>query len=268
MANFSRVISIIGKMEPADFVMRDPIGRGDRYDFVIFHTDMMFSYDGSEYFPLQKNTCVLFKPFIPQYYYANGEPMKNSFLVFSVAESYFEQCECKFNTPIKLSDSQTENILLLMDRASYIINTDFEPQARPDIPFILDNVFHILDEANDPSVLISSQNERNIKLLLLRKKLMTEPENWTAAQMADYCHYNPTYFGKLYKKLFNTSPTRDRDFFLVEKIKLYLTNTSFSLEAIAGFCNINSVPYLIHLFKSFEHQTPAAWRKEKNSHKS
>lgn len=97
---------------------------------------------------------------------------------------------------------------------------------------------------------------------------MTEPENWTAAQMADYCHYNPTYFGKLYKKLFNTTPTKDRDFFLVEKIKLYLIGTSFSLETIAEFCNIKSVPYLINLFKSFEHQTPTAWRKENIGHKS
>lgn len=261
MEVFSRIISIVDKREPADFVLHDPYGRGDRYDFVIFHTAMMFSYDGTKYFPLQKNTCVVFEPFVPQFYYANNEPMKNSFLILSVDKNYFKKFQFKFNTPIALTDSQTEKIIYLMDRASFIINTDLEPWAMKDVPIIIDNVFHILDETTASTDSPSRQSDAAIKLIDIRKKVMNEPENWTSLKMAEYCHYNPTYFGKLYKKLFNANPTKDRNFFLVEKIKFYLKFTTLNLETIAERCNIQSIPYLINLFKSYENQTPTAWRK-------
>ena len=142
MGNFSRIVLIVDKREPADFVLNDPYGRGDRYDFVIFHTPMMFSHDGKNYFPLQENTCILFEPFVSQFYYANNAPMKNSFLILSVEKSYFKKFSFQFNTPIKLTDKQVEKLIYLMDRASYIINTDLEPWAMKDVPIIIDHIFH------------------------------------------------------------------------------------------------------------------------------
>lgn len=112
MGNFSRIVLIVDKREPADFVLNDPYGRGDRYDFVIFHTPMMFSHDGKNYFPLQENTCILFEPFVSQFYYANNAPMKNSFLILSVEKSYFKKFSFQFNTPIKLTDKQVEKCLI------------------------------------------------------------------------------------------------------------------------------------------------------------
>ena len=262
MGNFSRIVLIVDKREPADFVLNGPYGRGDRYDFVIFHTPMMFSHDGENYFPLQENTCILFEPFVSQFYYANNAPMKNSFLILSVEKSYFKKFSFQFNTPIKLTDKQVEKLIYLMDRASYIINTDLEPWAMKDVPIIIDNIFHILDESTAPPVRLAQRNSATIKLIELRKKIMSEPENWTSAKMAEYSHYNPTYFGKLYKKMFHAKPTDDRNFFLVEKIKFYLKFTALTLEEIAELCNIQSIPYLINLFKKYEHLTPMTWRKK------
>ncbi len=265
MENFSKIVIIVDKREPADFVLNDPFGRGDRYDLVIFHTPMMFSHDGKKYFPLQENTCILFEPWVPQFYYANNVPMKNSFLILSVNKSYFKKFSFQFNKPILLSDSQVQKIIYLMDRASYIINTDLEPGAMKDVPVIIDNIFHIMDETTTLLASLEQRNSTTIKLIELRKKIMSEPENWTPSKMAEYCCYNPSYFGRLYKNIFNSKPTDDRNFFLVEKIKFYLKFTSLTLEKIAELCNIKSIPYLINLFKDHEHETPTAWRiKNKN----
>ena len=99
--------------------------------------------------------------------------MKNSFLILSVEKSYFKKFSFQFNTPIKLTDKQVEKLIYLMDRASYIINTDLEPWAMKDVPIIIDNIFHILDESTAPPARLAQRNSATIKLIELRKKIMS-----------------------------------------------------------------------------------------------
>lgn len=126
---------------------------------------------------------------------------------------------------------------------------------------MLNEIFCILDEAYQKSRNKIPNAESNLMIFSeIREAMKKSPVKISVREMVQRSGYTATYFGICYKKFFNVSPSRDHQIQLVKVMKDYLETTNYSLEKISELCGLQSVSYLITLFKKYEKVTPHQYR--------
>ena len=160
-----------------------------------------------------------------------------------------------------------EKLVFEMDRLSYIVNTPYAQTIVNKIPYYVDKIFSIVDDAlKDTSKTFITSNIIS-NFINIRAKMYQDPISYSVEKMASTLGFTETYFGIKYKEFFNLTPSQDRKIKIVELIKTYLETTNYSLETIGEFCKIQSTAHLINLFKSIANITPHQYRKNcRNKH--
>lgn len=266
MAEIQNIYVLTNKIENKDFYCIHE--KADYYLLIFFHSSILFSYDGKNYFPVNKNSIVLYSPQQIQAYKSNDEFFLNSFLIFNTEKEYFDDFNIPFNTPFTLTEQQINELILILDGISFIKNTAFFPEKRPHIPQIIGNLFRQIEQYYN-----SSQSNDNLTKLLhfAQKNIIDDPINNTVRSLAKKSGYSESYFCKIYRQQFGVSPGQERQQQIIKQIKIYLETTNHSLETIAELCGISSLPFMIKIFKKNEKLTPHQYRlkmqKEKTTNK-
>lgn len=261
MYEFKNLTILTYKMEASNFEAFCESGRQNSYLLLLFHTKIRLSYNGKDYFPTGKNSVILYRPYQLQAYRSNDTDFLNSFLAFLVDENYFKRFSFPLGTVFTVDETYIEKLLKKMDRVSFLLNTHYEEHNRKNVPAMLDEIFCILDEAYQKSHNKVPNAENNLMIFSeIREEMKKSPVENSVQKMVNRSGYTATYFGICYKKYFNVSPSYDRQQQLVRVIKAYLENTNYSLEKIAELCKLQSVSYLITLFKKHENMTPHQYR--------
>ncbi len=267
MYKFENLTIFANKLESANFETKSEIGRGDCYTLIIFQSKVEFSYDGKEYFLIPPNSIILYTPMTMHAYKSCDNGFLNSFICFKIDSEYFKQFEFPFDTIFFANDETIKELVYIIDRISFIHNTDFELQNRSNIPNLLNTFFYTLNSAYlKTKYLNTSVKQNQLVFLDLRNKMIKDPVTYTVNRMTNEAGYTSTYFGICYKNYFGITPSHDRQQQLVKLIKRYLETTNMSLEQIAEACDIKSLSYLISLFKRFENTTPQKYRVLKQKH--
>ena len=258
VCSFRNINLLSNKMEWGDFSEMQVY---DRYLLVVFQKPCLLSYNGEDYFPIPPGSIILYEPNVFHAYKSSEENFLNSFALFNVDHEYFSGFSFPFNEVFTVSEKYAEIVVKSLDEICYLLNTDVLPEKKKEIPEKLDWVFDIINKAYLESTKSSApQNTMLRNFSEIRRKMYENPVEYTVKRMAELSDYSKEYFNIRYKQFFGISPCQDRKRQIVNVIKNYLQTTDHSLEKIAELCNLQSVPYLIHLFKSEEKITPHQYK--------
>lgn len=267
MSEICNIKVLTNKIEAADFEAYSEFGRRDDYLLILFQSKIYFSYDGKEFFKAPENSLIVFDPYRTHSYKSADNKFVNSFMAFQCNRKWLDRFGFPLHSLFTIGEENAEQILSTLDRMSFVLNTDYDLASRDMIPAMAENLFRLVGKAYLDAV--SHMPDAKSKLAIfsdIRNRMIKDPISYTVSMMAQQSGYTPTYFGIIYKKYFGVQPIKDRNKYLVDVIKNYLQTTNFSIEAIAERCHIDSVPYLITLFKSFENITPHQYRLKFQSH--
>lgn len=253
MAEYENIIALTNKMEDKDFVCFHE--KTEHYILVVFQSPILFSYDTVNWFPVNKNSLVLYTPGRLQAYKSNDNYFLNSFSIFDADPSAFDGYAFPMNKPFSIPQSAIDEIVILLDGISFIRNTEYFPEKRAQLPDVLRHVFETIAEGYQ-------KGGENLTALLysLREDILSDPKNNSVSAVAEKAGYNESYFCKLYRKQFGISPGQERQQQIVRMIKKYLESTDLTLESIAELCGISSLPFMIKIFKRSENMTPHQYR--------
>lgn len=257
---------LTNKIENADFEAYSEVGRRDDYLLILFQSRISFSYDGKEFFQAPKNSLIVFDPYRTHSYKSADSKFVNSFMAFQCDSEWLNQFGFPLHSLFTIDEEYADKILSSLDRMSFVLNTDYDLPSRDKIPSMAENIFRLVGKAYKDAVSRTPDVTSKFALFSdIRNRMIKDPVAFTVNAMARQSGYSHTYFGIIYKKFFGVPPIKDRNQHLVDVIKNYLQTTNFSIETIAERCNIDSVPYLISLFKSFENITPHQYRLKNQS---
>ena len=182
-------------------------------------------------------------------------------MYFNVDASFFKQFEFPLNQVFTISDGYANLLIHTIDEISYIINTPFAPDKKISVIKKISHAFNIVDLAYHEKLKNNCAETPKLQIFSdIRSKMFENPAEYTVKKMIETSHYSKVYFIAKYKEFFHITPSQDRKKQLIALIKRYLQSTNFSLETIANLCGIQSVAYLIRLFKSEESITPYQYR--------
>lgn len=246
-------------MEWADF---DEHATFDKWLLVIFQTKCQIAYNGEDYFTIPPYSIIFYPPNTLHAYKSCEETFLNSFALFSVEKEYFDKFAFPLGRVFSISKKYADNIIRSFDEISFILNTEMLPEKKARIPDMLDWVLNIINKAYLEATRDTSPQDVALKTFSdIRQKMSEDPVEYTVKKMVSLSGYSSVYFSTKYKQFFGIGPCQDRKRQLVRVIKNYLQTTDFSLEKIAEMCNLQSVPYLINLFKEEEKITPHQYRR-------
>ena len=261
MYTFKNLTVLTNKIEDKDFSTCAPCGRLDSYVLILFHTKILFSYDGKEYFSMGKNSLIVYPPYHCQAYKGDDTSFLNSFIGFSIDKEYFSRFKFPLDVIFNISPAYEERILNLIDKISFIINTTYDLDKRKNVPYMIDEVFALVERAYLESIKAEPSTASTHSLFSdIRHKMLNDPLAFPVKKMVEMSGYSATYFGICYQKYFGVKPIIERQQQVVRIIREYLETTNYSLEKIAELCSIGSVSYLIKMFTKFEHITPHQYK--------
>lgn len=259
MNNFDDIIVLSNKIEPIGYSQNIFVS-DDKYVFVIFQSDISFSYDGINFFDVPENSAILYSPGSLLCYKTVTSKLLNSFMYVEIDPKMLESYSFPINTLIHAEKEIADEIVFEMDRLSYIVNTPYAENMKSKIPDYVARVFKLLDDASFD--LKSKINTSSLKITFsnIRSLMYTKPTEFTVNKMANMVGFSETYFGIKYKEFFGITPSLDRKIRIVEIIKYYLEKTDYSLIQLCDIFEIKSVAHLINTFKSITKTTPNKYR--------
>lgn len=255
MAELKNIFVLTNKIEDKNFSAIHE--KKDYWLFVIFHSSILYSYDAINYYPMAKNTVVLYSPNQIQAYKSNDSFFLNSFVIFNTDKSYFDEFKFPLNEPFTLQEKYIKQITTTLDGVSFIKNTNFFPEQKIHIPSILKEVFNMVERGYAE---IQIDNSNANLLFSLKEDILYDPINNNVKKISDKSGYCESYFCKIYKEQFGISPGKERQLQIIKIIKKYLETTNYTLETIAELCGISSLPFMIKIFKREEKLTPHQYR--------
>lgn len=258
MCKIKDIAILANKMEHSAF---SEYATFDKWLLLIFQSQTLLSYNGTDYFAVSKNSVIIYPPNQLHAYKCDDVNFLNSFLIFSVEEEYFDRFEFPLHQVFTIDQNHAQQIIRSFDEISYILNTNIISEKKENIPDMINWVMQLLNTAYIISATDSSTQNTLMQLFsTIRDQMYNSPVKFTVKHMIECSNYSSVYFTKKYKRFFNITPIQDRKNQMVLLIKKYLETSNFTLEKIAELCNIESVSYLIHLFKEKTGITPHQYR--------
>lgn len=234
----------------------------DKWLIVIFQTSCEISYNGKDYFIVPANSTVIYAPHTIHAFRKNDGNFLNTFMYFNTEEELFNRFSFPLNKVFNMSEDFTNLIIRSIDEISYIINTPFDLNKKKHIGKMIERTLNMINSAYKETV-----NNNNADTLLIqifsdiRRKMFENPVDYNVKKMVEMSNFSSVYFGIKYKEFFGITPSQDRKKPLIAVIRNYLRTTNYSLEKIAELCKLQSVSYLIRLFKQEEKITPCQYRR-------
>lgn len=259
MFELKNIMAITNKMEIADFVCYHE--RADMYLLTIFQSDILFSYNGKNYFSCPKNSMVIYTPDALQTYKGNDTFFLNSFLGFTCEPEFFNNYKLPLNTIFTIEPEELSETIKIIDAISFTLNTDYFHDQKHVIPDTINKLFTHLEKAYE-----TAKNAVPKKTILYnaREDLRNRPLETPINVLAKKLGYNLSYFCEIYKKQFGITPGQEKKKQIIKLIKNYLETTNYPLEKIAELCKIANVPLMIRMFKQSEKMTPHQYRLKNN----
>ncbi len=230
--------------------------KAGHYIIIIFQSQVLFSYDMKDYFTVPKNSIIVYSPDRIQAYRDDDSIFINSFCIFDTTPDFFDKFNFPLNKIISTTKELADRIILNLSGMAFILNTNYFPEKRALVPEMLADALKIVEEAYNTGI----DNSLLSIMYSIREDIFNDPIQNTTKILAQKVGYSESYFCDRYKKVFGTTPGSDRQQSIVKKIKNYLISTNYPLEKIAELCSIASTPFLIKIFKKYEHITPHQYR--------
>ncbi len=251
------------KIEQIGLEVYYPNGMG-HYIILYFQSGVEFSYDMEHFFHVNPYSAVVFSPEGKQRYKSVVEKLSNSFVIFDIEGDFLQQgmWTFPFNTIFYVGEEIGNHIYALIDRLSFLNNTEIEVENREYNDWFIRDIFNDFEKAYyDKELQKRSESKRYRLMNEVRRDMYDDPPKYPVRVMAEKLFYTEAHFSVLYKKMFGISPIQDRRKAMVRHIKKYLADTNFTLEKITELMGLRSVPYLIKMFKDVEGCTPQEFKK-------
>lgn len=81
-------------------------------------------------------------------------------------------------------------------------------------------------------------------------------------ELADMCEISASSFTRMFKKIYNTTPTKYMNFLRIERAKQLLYETDMQITAISETCGFSSTYYFSRLFKQTTGESPLKYRQK------
>lgn len=230
------------------------------YVLLHFYSPMIIILDGKRY-ETQSNACILYTPETPQIYWSKSGTFDNDYIKFLPEEnSFFDEFEIPQNKIFYVEDF---DVIRNEMRDITFFMTERQENYDDELVVRLKSVLHKLEE-NRVSVdkKLSHKNDKKFLLSQIRKKVESNPENWTVDLMAENCFVTRSYFSILYKQTFGVSPQSDIHKFLNDKAIRLISTTNWTVQKIAETLNYNECENFIRAFKKTNGISPLQFRKK------
>ena len=261
MFELKNITALTNKREAEDFATVSEYGRQNTYLLIIFQCKAQYSYNGKDFFRIPKNSVVIYSPYHMQAYKSDNGPFLNSFLAFYVEKDYFKRFRFPLNEVFSCTEKEIEEILDILDKISFILNTDYELYNREKVPHMAESILKILSDNFETNKLLEANNFSIHALFSqIRNEMFADPIKMSVKEMAKQSGYTETYFGICYKSFFNITPVKDRQIQIIKIAKELLETSNYSIEKISEICGLESVSYFITMFKKHENITPHQYR--------
>ncbi len=100
------------------------------------------------------------------------------------------------------------------------------------------------------------------KIKQTRTYMLENPgQAWNISKLAEMAGVSQSYFSRLYKKIFGTTPMKDLNERRIEKAKYYFSCTVLSIKEVAYKTGFKDEYYFIHAFKAATGTTPGNYCK-------
>lgn len=232
-----------------------------KYTFLHFYCPVELSINGCNIIT-EKDACIIYKSGTPQFYKAVQGELVYDYIKFEADESFFFNIDLPFDEIFYIEvSSQYKNQMKFITWALTEKLTDQTTSIGLACANVMSELVSIRKFSSNK---IKRENDINFKLLVLRKKIQANPENWNVNLMADDFGLTRSHFTNLYKERFEISPADDIRNLLDEKAKNLLLNSEMTVNDIALECGFTACENFIRSFKKQNGISPLQFRKQKN----
>lgn len=243
------------------FLIDRPNGAGD-WLFLVIKSPAVFRIDGKDVH-VKANSCILYTPEYPEYYYTDGEEYIDDWIHFGPneeEEQLMQSLNFPYNTPIYLGDaSGVSNIIRNMCYEFYSTHIHRQETVELYLKMLIYKV-HEQIELRQPSQSFS-ETKYGERLLWIRECIYRKPcENWSVDHFAEEFALSRSRFQHLYSDTFGTSVTQDIIMSRIQYAANLLKHSESSVEEIACVCLYSNPSYFIRQLKKIMGVTPSAYR--------
>lgn len=241
------------------------------YSLVLFRSPTVAEVNG-ESFEIKPNGVMLFPPDARRCYnpkYRSTEPddvWSNDFVKFIIDGNEQKDIIDSIKPLTPLYPDRTEHISRVIKELSEM---DRIPDKTPELSRLMSNrleyilLFIALNLSDDKTVNFINVNAAVTRRIKQARTYMMENPGleWDVDKLAEKAEVSQSYFYRLYKKIFGTSPMQDLSTRRIEKAKYYLSCTVLSVKEVAYKIGYKNEHYFIQAFKAATGLTPGNYCK-------
>ena len=241
------------------------------YSLVLFRSPTIAEVNG-ESFEVKPGGIMLFPPETRRCYNPKerssdpGDVWSNDFIKFYV-DGEDQADVINSITPLTpFYPARTEHISRVIKELSEMSRV---PDKTPELYRMMSNrleyilLFIVLNLSDNNNVKFINVNAAVIRRIKQTRTYMMENPGlqWDVGKMAEKAGVSQSYFFRLYKKIFGTSPMQDLNTRRIEKAKYYFSCTVLSIKEVAYKLGYKNEYYFIRAFKAATGLTPGKYCK-------
>jgi YesN/AraC family two-component response regulator len=225
-----------------------------------------------EKYEIKPNTSLLLLPNLLHFGYEEDKNLSylwchfssdNHFEIVDIPEAdyikSFPECNCLF-MPLYNKDISDDTSKVLLRQVLHMANRTFKTDQL--MNYILTSLLLEISEEvyiKAQRIYISNIEENHFSEILEWIRINMR-NNISLTEVANYFHYNPEYFSRLFKR--NTKQTFIRYLMGIRLMKArdLLINTTMGIKEIAFYVGYNNPKYFMKVFKYSEQMTPSEYR--------
>ncbi len=219
---------------------------------------LLIKKDNQEYYA-KENTIIFIPSNIPYHQKVETVPYAYHSFLFS----YIENKEIPLiKEPILFTPKKTDFYLERYKQAYHLNITkpiSYKLKIRKIIYEVLDKICEevFLDETSPDG------------FYTIKKSIEYINENYSDSQIsseiiASYSNITPTYFRKIFKKIYSVTPNKYINNLRINKAKMLLENTDYTIDEIAYRCGYQDYSYFSKVFSKITDTSPGEYRKKYN----
>lgn len=181
----------------------------------------------------------------------------NEEVIYFHLESYTDLC-----TKIKLQKTDYPDYICSLFEKCYDLYLKKETNYEY---YCMSILYEILSHIN----ITENTNEQSIVPVFDSAKKYIDAHifdtNFTIQDLCNNSYISRTYFNKIFKKFFNSTPSHYINKKRIEKAKIFLDSGNYSNEEIAFLCGFSDVKYFYVVFKKITGQTTREYKNKEQS---
>ena len=256
---------------PKGIIYVDEYDPPESYSLVLFHSPTIAVIEGKT-IEVKPNGMILFAPGSERLYYPkerHTDPdgkWSNDFVKFYNDDKNASEIPDSITLSEPIYLERTEHISRVIKEISEL---EHHPLKTPEIRRMINNrieyllLFIAINLNDNISVQFVNANAAIVRRIRqTRTYIMENPgQAWNVGKMAEKAGVSQSYFFRLYKMIFGTSPMQDLNARRIEKAKYYFSCTVLSIKEVAYKTGFKSECYFTNAFKAATGLTPGNYCK-------